>query len=207
LPGLTRQSIIDNEVFLMDARVKPAHDEEMPDAKLIGLDWGTTSCRAYLIGADGMIQARVEDGPGVLRVGNDAFGVALDAMIGGWPSLPIVLSGMIGSRQGWKEAPYARCPAGAGEIVAALARVEHGRRSIRLVPGLSTKNGGMPDVMRGEETQVIGALAVSGESGGLFLLPGTHSKWAEVAEGRIISFRSEERRVGKECRSRWSPYH
>ena len=22
-----------------------------------------------------------------------------------------------------------------------------------------------------------------------------------------ISFRSEERRVGKECRSRWSPYH
>ena len=25
--------------------------------------------------------------------------------------------------------------------------------------------------------------------------------------GLIISFRSEERRVGKECRSRWSPYH
>src|SRR2546429_9554439 len=24
---------------------------------------------------------------------------------------------------------------------------------------------------------------------------------------RIVGFRSEERRVGKECRSRWSPYH
>ena len=24
---------------------------------------------------------------------------------------------------------------------------------------------------------------------------------------RVISLRSEERRVGKECRSRWSPYH
>ena len=23
----------------------------------------------------------------------------------------------------------------------------------------------------------------------------------------ILSYRSEERRVGKECRSRWSPYH
>ena len=23
----------------------------------------------------------------------------------------------------------------------------------------------------------------------------------------VIGFRSEERRVGKECRSRWSPYH
>ena len=25
--------------------------------------------------------------------------------------------------------------------------------------------------------------------------------------GFIIKLRSEERRVGKECRSRWSPYH
>ena len=25
--------------------------------------------------------------------------------------------------------------------------------------------------------------------------------------GQIINTRSEERRVGKECRSRWSPYH
>ena len=27
------------------------------------------------------------------------------------------------------------------------------------------------------------------------------------SEGKIIAERSEERRVGKECRSRWSPYH
>ena len=26
-------------------------------------------------------------------------------------------------------------------------------------------------------------------------------------EGSKINLRSEERRVGKECRSRWSPYH
>ena len=24
---------------------------------------------------------------------------------------------------------------------------------------------------------------------------------------KLVPFRSEERRVGKECRSRWSPYH
>ena len=31
---------------------------------------------------------------------------------------------------------------------------------------------------------------------------------AEIADDvRGISLRSEERRVGKECRSRWSPYH
>src|SRR5256885_2761838 len=30
---------------------------------------------------------------------------------------------------------------------------------------------------------------------------------ADLTIGLIIALRSEERRVGKECRSRWSPYH
>src|SRR3712207_3844380 len=38
------------------------------------------------------------------------------------------------------------------------------------------------------------ALFASGDDGG--------RRWADLA-----SLRSEERRVGKECRSRWSPYH
>jgi 2-dehydro-3-deoxygalactonokinase len=162
--------------------------------KLIGLDWGTTACRAYLIGADGAVLARVADGPGILRVEGGAFGAALDAMIGGWiaahDTLQLILSGMIGSRQGWVEAPYARCPAGADDIVSALASVAHADMRIALVPGLSIENGGMPDVMRGEETQIFGALARSGRDDGLFLLPGTHSKWADVAGGRIVSFRT-----------------
>ena len=115
-------------------------------------------------------------------------------MIGGWiathGAAPVILSGMIGSRQGWKEAPYAKCPAGTDDIVKALAQIEWGELNIALVPGLSTENDGMPDVMRGEETQIFGALALSGHSDGLFLLPGTHSKWAEVRDGRIVSFRT-----------------
>jgi 2-dehydro-3-deoxygalactonokinase len=165
----------------------------MSDAKLIGLDWGTTSCRAYLIGADGKLLERQIDGPGILKV-EGHFGPWLNSMIGGWIAThgvaPLVLSGMIGSRQGWKEAPYARCPAGAADIVKALARTEWSELIIALVPGLSTENDGMPDVMRGEETQILGALALSNRNDGLFLLPGTHSKWAEVAGGRIVSFRT-----------------
>src|SRR5262245_17357320 len=115
-------------------------------------------------------------------------------MIGGWIALhgvlPVVLSGMIGSRQGWREAPYARCPAGADDLVSALVRFEHDGLALALVPGLSAENDGMPDVMRGEETQILGALALSGRDDGLFLLPGTHSKWATVAGGRIASFRT-----------------
>jgi 2-dehydro-3-deoxygalactonokinase len=164
----------------------------MSEPLLIGLDWGTTSCRAYLIGADGVI-ARNE-GPGILRVEGGAFGPWFDTMVGAWVAthgvLPVILSGMIGSRQGWKEAPYAACPAGVDEILKALVRIDHDGLAISLAPGLMTENDGMPDVMRGEETQILGALALSGSDGGLFLLPGTHSKWAEVSGGRIVSFRT-----------------
>jgi 2-dehydro-3-deoxygalactonokinase len=165
----------------------------MSEPLLIGLDRGTTSCRAYLIGADG-VRARNTDGPGILRVEGGAFGAWFDTMVGEWIArhgvIPIILSGMIGSRQGWKEAPYAPCPAGAADIVKALARFDHDGLPISLVPGLVTENDGMPDVMRGEETQILGALALSGKDEGLFLLPGTHSKWAEVRGRRIVSFRT-----------------
>lgn len=166
----------------------------MSDGKLIGLDWGTTSCRAYLLEADGAPLARLTDGPGILKIEPGGFGAWLDSMIGGWiathGAVPVVLSGMIGSRQGWREAPYAACPAGADDLVARLVRFEHDRLALALAPGLSCENEGMPDVMRGEETQILGALTLSGREDGLFLLPGTHSKWAQVAGGRIVSFRT-----------------
>jgi 2-dehydro-3-deoxygalactonokinase len=161
---------------------------------LIGVDWGTTSCRAYLVGSDGKVLDHVADGAGIMRVKDGAFRAALIDVIGRWlgPNGPVqvVLSGMIGSRQGWVEAPYARCPAGVDEVVQALIGVEDTSLRIHLVPGLSTENGAMPDVMRGEETQILGALTLAARADGLFLLPGTHSKWAEVAGGRIVSFRT-----------------
>jgi len=164
------------------------------DAKLIGLDWGTSACRAYLMGADGALLERATDGPGILKVERGGFGAWLDSMIGGWIAthgvVPVVLSGMIGSRQGWREAPYARCPAAAAALVEGLVRFEHDGLALALVSGLACENDGMPDVMRGEETQLLGALALSGREEGLFLLPGTHSKWAQVAAGRIVSFRT-----------------
>jgi 2-dehydro-3-deoxygalactonokinase len=167
----------------------------MSASQLIGVDWGTTACRAYLIGADGAVLARIAEGPGILRVENGAFGAALRAMIDPWiaahRALPILLSGMIGSRQGWVEVPYVACPAGSGELVAGLGRIDApGFGPIAVVPGMTTTNGDMPDVMRGEETQVLGALASSGRADGLFLLPGTHSKWVEVVGGRIVAFRT-----------------
>ena len=35
----------------------------------------------------------------------------------------------------------------------------------------------------------------------------TKQEFQELAQNIVLLDRSEERRVGKECRSRWSPYH
>ena len=53
----------------------------------------------------------------------------------------------------------------------------------------------------------IGALLVtkSGRLAGIFTE--RDALFRVLAEGRDPAKRSEERRVGKECRSRWSPYH
>ena len=46
-----------------------------------------------------------------------------------------------------------------------------------------------------------------GNSDALFNLGCALSAVQFLQQGVYISMRSEERRVGKECRSRWSPYH
>jgi 2-dehydro-3-deoxygalactonokinase len=160
----------------------------------ICVDWGTTSFRAYLANADGTIADRVESGPGILAIAEGGHEAALAAAVGGWRdragSIPILMSGMIGSRQGWIEAPYARCPAGIAEIAAAMVTVETARLGpVGLVPGVcGFAADGAPDVMRGEETQILGALAGLGRAEASFVLPGTHSKWARVEAGRIVGF-------------------
>jgi 2-dehydro-3-deoxygalactonokinase len=158
------------------------------------VDWGTSSFRAYLASADGTIVERVESARGILAVGKGEHENVLAHAIGRWlpgaRALPILMSGMIGARQGWVEAPYARSPAGLREIAAAIVTIETRTLGpVGLVPGVSALDrNGAPDVMRGEETQILGALAAMKRKDGIFVLPGTHSKWARVEAGRIVSF-------------------
>jgi 2-dehydro-3-deoxygalactonokinase len=154
--------------------------------ELIGIDWGTTRLRAFRIDRDGgMLERRSNDqGVGIISAGQ--FGEALEAILEGWPSAgPILMCGMIGSRQGWREAPYQPCPVHATDLASTLWPVEtrHGRSWI--VGGVRTT---FNDVMRGEETQIVGASTGSGNE--LIITPGTHSKWAVVRAERIESFRT-----------------
>ncbi len=158
---------------------------------MIGVDWGTTSFRAFRIARDGAIRDRRMSLRGLANVPDKRFADTLREEVGPWLAAGedhVLLSGMIGSRQGWKEAPYVSCPAGAEDVAAGLVEIEFDWGQVKLVPGLSAVDeAGVAEVMRGEETQVFGVLASMGGSG-LACLPGTHSKWVRVEGGRIVGF-------------------
>jgi 2-dehydro-3-deoxygalactonokinase len=160
-------------------------------AALIGIDWGTTAFRACRIAADGAVLEARSAAAGILKVAPGDFAAVLEREIGPWlkaaPDVPVIASGMITSRQGWREVPYCACPAGSAELAAGLARhASAGGRVIHFVPGVSIIGAdGVPDVIRGEETQIVGE-ARSGRAA--VVLPGTHSKWAFVEDGRIVWF-------------------
>jgi 2-dehydro-3-deoxygalactonokinase len=162
-------------------------------ATLIGIDWGTTSFRAYRIGADGGVLETKAAPAGILEVEAGAFEAVLEREIGPWlaaaPDLPVIASGMITSRQGWVEVPYCACPAGGSELAAGLRRhLMSNGRSLHFVPGLSLIGAdGVPDVIRGEETQISGEIGDE-RTRRAFVLPGTHSKWAFAEGGRIVWF-------------------
>jgi len=170
----------------------------MPTPKLIALDWGSTSARAYLMSDESEVIGQRQAPLGVLNVKNRDFEGALLELCGPWlmvrTNTPIIAAGMIGSRQGWVEVPYIDIPAGLSDLSKRMTAIEIPKqRKLWIVPGMATPGGiSPPDVMRGEETQIFGALtAADRETGsGLFILPGTHSKWVRVEEGRVVWFKT-----------------
>ncbi|WP_372658619.1 2-dehydro-3-deoxygalactonokinase [Hydrogenophaga sp.] len=172
---------------------------------LIALDWGTSSLRAYALGAHGRVldQRRSEHGimnlPEVDGTGTRAarFEQALQSICGDWlqayPGVPLLACGMVGSAQGWKEALYQPLPSQPADLARAITVVQRaGQQALHIVPGL-IQAGDLPNVMRGEETQIAGVLqglaaeAVVHERL-LIGLPGTHSKWALVEAGAVTRF-------------------
>lgn len=157
-------------------------------ATLIALDWGTTSARAYRLGAGGRVLERRNGTLGIQRLEGLTFAEAFAKLVGDWRDEPVprIACGMIGSRQGWREAPYVPCPASLDRLSHGL--VETDGDELVIVPGLSTRDAaGTPDVMRGEETQLLGAVP-SEAPRTLVVLPGTHAKWARVDRGVVLDF-------------------
>ena len=161
----------------------------MTQAAFIGIDWGTTNRRSYVMAADGTVLRTERDDRGLRAVPNGKFAQEAAAIRARLGDLPMLCAGMVGSVKGWAAAPYVPCPADLEALASRLTWVEMGRTAI--VPGVSLVNPERSDVMRGEEVQLLGAV-VAGlvPPDALLCQPGTHCKWAWMEAGAIGSFRT-----------------
>lgn len=168
-----------------------AAPREFEQAALIAVDWGTSRLRARLVDGEGHSLDAAESGEGIGQIEGD-HEEAFERLTARWPPVPTIMAGMIGSRQGWREAAYVPCPATAAAIAERIIRFETARgRPMAIVPGLVVRSAERDgDVIRGEETQMIGL--VDGRPGlsGTVILPGTHSKWATIDTGAITGFQT-----------------
>jgi 2-dehydro-3-deoxygalactonokinase len=157
---------------------------------MIGVDWGTSSFRAYRM-RDGQVVDKLSAVSGLMTIEARKFAETLRKAVLPWLNAgerQVLLSGMVGSRQGWVEAPYLPCPASVEALGASAVRAPFDGAEVLIVPGVSSEDAaGVPEVMRGEETQILGALSQIG-AGGTVCLPGSHAKWAVVRDGRILRF-------------------
>lgn len=162
------------------------------DKQILAVDWGTSNRRAYLINQQGQCLAEHEDGLGMLAVGGrEHFSAALTQLcqtMGVGPQVPVVMSGMVGSASGWQEVDYLDSSVALQHLPAHLAALQDPAWAGRchIVPGYCYRSGTAVDVMRGEETQLLGAVAL-GHRDGWLVLPGTHSKWVLLRDGVIQS--------------------
>lgn len=166
-------------------------DGSMPpgDPAYLAIDWGTTNRRVYRIAADGAVLGRESDHGGVLALGAADYPREIAAIRSRLGALPIIAAGMVGSTLGWRDAGYVAAPVDLAGLAAAMVMVAG--EDVRIVPGVRTPAGGRADVMRGEEVQLLGAVAAGlAPPSGLFCHPGTHSKWATLSAARITGFTS-----------------
>jgi len=160
---------------------------------MIAVDWGSTHLRIYRFGADGTLHKRLRSGQGTLA-SRGHYGEVLRRELAGWEEGPVLLCGMIAARGGWCEMPYLDCPAGIDELAAGMRRVQppdFRDRELWFVPGLRDAGAhAVPDVMRGEETQLAALLNTLPGGTHHACLPGTHSKWVDVRERRVQRIRT-----------------
>jgi 2-dehydro-3-deoxygalactonokinase len=157
----------------------------------IAVDWGTSNLRAWAMSGDGRVLAEAVSDDGMGKLAREEFEPALLRLISPWldGKPPVVACGMVGSRQGWCEAAYRTVPCAPLDRAAlVLAPVSDPRLRVAIAPGL--KQTTPPDVMRGEETQIAGALRLMPGYDGVLCLPGTHSKWVQISAGEVVSFQT-----------------
>jgi 2-dehydro-3-deoxygalactonokinase len=161
----------------------------MGKAGYVAVDWGTSSFRLWLVGRAGAVLDERRSLEGMMVASKLGFATVLQShldAVGAGNDLPVVICGMAGARQGWVEAGYVDTPAHLASILAGAVVVPGLSRDVRILPGIAQRDRNAPDVMRGEETQLLGALDTADDA--VVCIPGTHSKWAIVKGGTVERF-------------------
>lgn len=158
-------------------------------AQFIGIDWGTSSFRAWLFAKDGRVLQEQRSSHGGMRdVPVGGFPATLRQNLADFPKdLPILMCGMVGARQGWIEAPYVEAPCDLRVVCQHSVTVPHASLNARILPGIAQRID-PPDVMRGEETQLLGLLHDRPGYTGVVCMPGTHAKWVRLENGHVNGF-------------------
>jgi 2-dehydro-3-deoxygalactonokinase len=153
------------------------------------VDWGTSSFRVWALDRDGRVLGERRSDQGLLPSAAEGFEAVLESHLDGLGvpgGVPVMMCGMVGSRAGWVEAPYLDVPVRLDRLAELATPARASRRKVRILPGMAQRDGKHPDVMRGEETQLL-ALADEGYSG-VACLPGTHSTWVVLDNGAVTCF-------------------
>lgn len=163
----------------------------MSEPAYVGVDWGTSSFRLWLVDRGGRVLAERRSGEGMMAAAREGFAAVLQShldAVGAAEGLPVVICGMAGARQGWIEAGYVDTPARLSSILERAVAVPGQSRDIRILPGIAQRDPETPDVMRGEETQLLGALGMDAAGEAVVCMPGTHSKWVRTNGAKVERF-------------------
>lgn len=163
----------------------------MPEAQFAAVDWGTSSFRLWLIGENDEVLAESRSGEGMTTARETGFPAVLDkhlSSVQAPETLPVIVCGMAGAKQGWREAGYIDVPAKLSDIPDQAVKVEGQARDIRILPGLAQRDPHAADVIRGEETQLLGSSQKMRSSDCLVAMPGTHSKWVRIVRDEVLGF-------------------
>ena len=163
----------------------------MKQAAYVAVDWGTSSFRLWLVDGDGNVLDERRSDEGMMAAAKPGFAAVLRShleAVSAAPGLPVIICGMAGARQGWVEAGYVDTPAPLASILKQAVTVPGQDRDIRILPGIAQRDAKAPDVMRGEETQLLGALGMDAAGEAIVCMPGTHSKWVRANGGTVERF-------------------
>jgi 2-dehydro-3-deoxygalactonokinase len=157
---------------------------------IVGINWGSSNFRAYRIAPDGSLIDEYAEPTGVAALDRSGMAAMVAKLSELWPgTAPMLASGMIGSNIGWVEVPYAEAPSSTQSLAQACTSVQIGTSKVTIVPGVACRRGfdEASDIMRGEEVEITGLVAL-GYHDGIAALPGTHTKWVRLAQGCVTDF-------------------